>query len=107
MHFFSYFPFSIPLNSLTLFGLTLLLGLIGGELAARSRFLPRISGYIVVGFLAGPNVLNIINSSVLIDAHLFVDISLSLILFTLGRHLDFVWLRHDRGLVWMAIAESG
>jgi Kef-type K+ transport system membrane component KefB len=107
MSFFSHFNFSVPLNSLTLFGLTLLLGLIGGELAARSRFLPRISGYIAVGFLAGPSGLNIINSSVLMNAHIFVDISLSLILFTLGRHLDFVWLRRDKGLLWMSMAESG
>lgn len=105
MHFLPKFP--LHLNSITLLGLTLLLGLIGGEVAKRMRFLPQISGYIVVGFLIGSGGFNIVNQSVLANAHLFVDISLSLILFDLGRHLDFSWLRHDLGMLYMSLAESG
>src|SRR3990167_6167067 len=101
------FPqFPVQLSTITLFGTTLLLGLIGGELAGRTRFLPRITGYIAAGFLIGPEALNIAKASVLIDIRIFVEISLSLILFDLGRHLDFIWLRHDRSLLSMAVAES-
>lgn len=105
MNFLPSFP--LQLNVIALFGITLLLGLIGGELVKRIRFLPRISGYIAIGFLLGPGGLNIVNQSVLVTARLFVDISLGIILFDLGRQLDFTWLRHDRGLFPMAIAESG
>lgn len=97
---------SIKLNTIILLGITLLLGLIGGELARRVRFLPKISGYILIGFLLGPEALNLISYPVLATTRLFVDISLGLILFDLGRHMDFSWLRHDRGLLPTAICES-
>lgn len=104
MNFLPHFP--IHVDPIALFGLTLLLGLIGGELASRSRILPRISGYIVVGFLVGHGGFDIVNQSVLTNARIFVDISLGLILFDLGRHLDFTWLRYDAGLLLMSISES-
>lgn len=104
----TYLPlFPLKLNTFTLFGLALLLGLVGGEIARRIRFLPKISGYIIIGFLLGPDALNIMSPQVLASARLFVDISLGLILFDLGRHLDFSWLRHDRGLLLTSLAESG
>lgn len=95
------------LNTITLFGITLLLGLIAGEIARRIRFLPKISAYIAMGFFLGPSVLNVMSPSVLAAANLFVDISLGIILFDLGRHLDFTWLREDRGLIYTSFAESG
>lgn len=104
MHFLPHFP--IHINPIALFGLTLLLGLVGGDLAKRSRILPTISGYIAVGFLVGPGGFDIVTPSLLAHARIFVDLSLGLILFDLGRHLDFTWLRHDRGLLPMAITES-
>lgn len=82
------------------------MGLIGGEIARLTRILPSISGYIAVGFLCGPNGFNIATSSLLNDASFFVDIAFGLILFDLGKHLDFKWLYHDRGLLWMAFTES-
>lgn len=104
MDFSPHFP--IHLNPIALFGITLLLGLIGGRLARLTRILPAISGYIAVGFLVGPNGFNIVTPSLLSDAGFFVDIALGLILFDLGRHLDFSWLRRDQPLLWMGIAES-
>ncbi|MGE3921270.1 MAG: cation:proton antiporter, partial [Gammaproteobacteria bacterium] len=105
LHFIPKFPLS--LTAIVLFGLTLLLGLMGGELAKRMRFLPRISGYIAIGFLLGPGGFNIVTPSILITTRMFVDISLGIILFELGRQLDFTWLKYDTGLLPMAIAESG
>ncbi len=68
--------------------------------------MPIISGYIAIGFLIGPGGFNIASHSMLATARIFVDISLSLILFELGRHLDFRWLYRDRSLLLMAVAES-
>lgn len=103
-HYLPAFP--LQLSAITLFGATLLLGLIGGALAKKIRFFPKILGYIMIGFLLGPNALNLISSSVLANVRLFVDISLGLILFELGRQLDFQWLREDRGLACSGLAES-
>ena len=96
----------IQINPMILFGIILLLGLIGGEITKLSRFLPRITGYLIIGFIVGPYGFNIINSAILGNTRLFIDISLSLILFEIGRHLNFIWLKHDRGLLMMSIAES-
>lgn len=104
MSFYSYF--SSHISPLTLFGLILLLGLIGGEVARIFRFIPRISGYIAVGFLVGPSAFDIINPSLITDIRVFVDIALGLILFDLGRQLDFTWLRHDRSLLFMSLTEA-
>lgn len=104
MQFLPHFPLHV--NVVSLFGFTLLLGLISGELAKRAYFLPKISGYIAVGFLVGPSAFNIVTPSLLTGSRIFVDISLGLILFNLGRHLDFTWLRHDRGIILMSLAES-
>lgn len=105
MYFFPHFP--LQLTSFELFGFVILLGLIGGELAKRFRFLPKISGYILSGFLAGPACFNAINQSALGNLHILVNISLGIILFDLGRYLDFTWLRYDRGLFFIALTESG
>lgn len=104
MHYFS--NFSLHFNSITLLGIILLLGLIGGEIAKRIRYLPQITGYILVGFIFGSGGLNLIDQTILGKANLFVDISLSIILFELGRFLDFKWLKHDPGILYMSLAES-
>jgi Kef-type K+ transport system membrane component KefB len=104
MHFLPHFP--IYVNPVALFGLILLLGLMGGELARRSPFLPSITGYFAIGFICGPNGFDIVPPALLANTRIFVDISLGLILFNLGKHLDFAWLRHDRGILKMSAAES-
>lgn len=97
----------LHIGTTTLFSLIVLLGLVGGELVGKIRFFPRIFGYIAVGFIIGPGALNLVESSILEQSRLFIDISLGLILFEIGHYLDFSWLRHDRYLLLMSSAESG
>ena len=66
-------------NSFTLFGLLLLAGLIGGWIAARTRVLPSITGYIAIGFILGPGVLGLLNEEALRHTRIFADISLGLV----------------------------
>jgi Kef-type K+ transport system membrane component KefB len=89
-----------------LFGLLLLAGLIGGRIAARTRVLPSITGYIAIGFILGPGVLGLLNEEALRDTRIFADISLGLVVFELGRRLDLQWARHDRWLLPAGLAES-
>lgn len=105
MDLFPHFP--LHLNSIVSLGFAILLGLISGEIARHTRVIPRISGYILAGVLVGPAGFNIVTQPLLIYARFFVDVSLGLILFELGRQLDFIWLKHDRGLLPMSIMESG
>ena len=93
-------------NNLVLFALLLLAGVLGGRLAATTRVLPAITGYIAIGFLLGPGGLHLFNAAALADARVFADVSLGLIVFDLGRRLDLQWARHDRWLLPTGLAES-
>lgn len=68
--------------------------------------LPRITGYFLCGFVAGPGVLNWVDASWLADARIAFDFTLALILFELGRRLDLRWMRNDYGLPLTAFTES-
>ena len=93
-------------NNLILFALLLLAGVLGGRLAATTRVLPAITGYIAIGFLLGPGGLHLLNESALASARVFADVSLGLVVFELGRRLDLAWARHDRWLLPMGLAEA-
>jgi Kef-type K+ transport system membrane component KefB len=93
-------------SPLALFGLLLLAGVIGGELARRVLRLPRIVGYVLVGLGLGTSGLNWLDGTLLREAWIFVDIALGLILFELGRRLDFAWFGREPWLAATAVLES-
>lgn len=93
-------------NGFALFGLLLLAGALGGRLAATTRVLPAITGYIATGFVLGPGGLNLLDAGMLADARVLADVSLGVIVFELGRRLDLRWAAHDRWLLPMGLAES-
>src|SRR5262245_53875737 len=103
----SFLP-QLPLaaSPLALFGLLLIAGLIGGELARRVLHLPRIVGYVATGMLFGAGGLGLLDEKLVSDAWIFVDIALGLILYELGLRLDFSWLKRDRWLLATGLAES-
>lgn len=72
------------LNSIQLFGLVLLGGLAAGEAARRLLALPRTTGYVLFGLVAGQSGLNWITPQHIESAQLFIDLALGLILFELG-----------------------
>src|SRR5689334_18149584 len=93
-------------NAFLIFGLLRLAGLAGGRLAATTRVLPAITGYIATGFLLGPGVLGWLSETALAQSRVLAEFSLGLIVFDLGRRLDLEWARHDRWLLPMGVAES-
>lgn len=103
-NFLPQLPF--PANPLALFGLLLLVGLIGGELVKRVLRLPRIIGYVLIGMLLGASGLRLLDDKLIAEAWIFVDIALGLILFELGRRLDISWLVKDRWLLATGLLES-
>jgi len=106
MNALSYLPSLPPAASpLLLFGLLLLSGFVGGEVAHRLLRLPRITGYVLVGIALGASGLGVIDRELARESQIFVDIALGLILFELGRRLDFDWLRRDRWFAATAVAE--
>jgi Kef-type K+ transport system membrane component KefB len=86
-------------NASLLFGGLLLLGLIGGHVVSNNRWVPRLTGYLLVGFALGTNGLNWLSGDVLTLASSFADVALALMVYQLGRYVDVGWLRHEK---WLA-----
>ncbi len=97
---------SIHINDFILFGGILLAGIIGGEVAHRTRYFPRITGFIVVGFLLGPSLTGILSDDMLERAKIFTNIALGLILFQLGLQLDLKQIRQNIGLFASGLTEG-
>lgn len=87
-----------------LFGVLLVVGMMGGELARRVH-LPRVIGYVLVGFALGP-LGQAISLDIIAEARIFVDLALGLVLFDLGRRVDLKWMRRDWTLAASGLAES-
>jgi Kef-type K+ transport system membrane component KefB len=86
-------------NALLIFGSLLLFGLIGGYLVSKNPWIPRITGYLLVGFILGGGGLNWLSGDVLKLANVFADIAVALMVYQLGRYVDVTWLRRERWLV--------
>jgi Kef-type K+ transport system membrane component KefB len=102
--FLPQYPFAT--SPLLLFGLLLLAGLIGGELARRVARLPRVVGYVLVGLGLGESGFSLLDAGSVREAWIFVDMALGLILFELGRRLDLGWFRRDPWLAATGVLES-
>lgn len=93
-------------NVLIVFGLLLAFGVLGGVLAARARWLPSITGFMILGLLVGPSGLGLLSTQALADARVLVDIALGLILFKLGVTLHPVKAVRNKRLLVTSLAES-
>ena len=98
--------FPLAAADMILVGAILLCGLAVGQVFVRVLRLPRITGFVAAGLVLGPGVLGLLDQAMLGELSIFVDISLGLILFELGRRLDFRWFTHDRWLLASSVAES-
>lgn len=99
---------SIPdtLNVLTAAGLILIAGVLGARLVTRLLPVPAITGYVLTGLLLGPAVFNMVNASILNKLGLLVDLALGLVLFELGRRVDYQWLLREKRLLVTGVAIS-
>lgn len=104
---FTNFPSAWPAaNPLIVFGVLLALGVLGGLLAARVRWLPTITGFMTLGLVIGPNGIGLVSEGSLQAARPLVEVALGLILFRLGVTLHPVQALRDRWLVVTSLAEG-
>jgi Kef-type K+ transport system membrane component KefB len=104
---FSFFP-AWPLAPDAIFwsGLALLAAGLCGELCYRAWRLPRISGYAVIGLIAGSAGFGVIDADAARAARPLLDVALGLLLFELGSRLDLRWIRRNPWLILSSIAEA-
>lgn len=94
------------LNFLTAAGLILIAGIFGARLIARTLPVPAITGYVLTGLLIGPAALNLVDASILDKMGLLVDLGLGLVLFELGRRVDYQWLLREKRLLMTGVVIS-
>ena len=81
------------MNLILAIGVLIITGLGGGLLARRIKF-PRISGYIIIGILISPSLLNIIPSHLIRgELSLVTDVGLGIIAYLVGGSLSLKRLR--------------
>jgi Kef-type K+ transport system membrane component KefB len=104
---FSFLP-SWPLVPDAIFwaGLALVAAGLCGELLWRAWRLPRITGYAVIGLIAGNAGFGVIDISAAGLSRPLLDVALGLLLFELGSRLDLRWIRRNPYLILSSIAES-
>jgi Kef-type K+ transport system membrane component KefB len=73
------------LNIILSVGIALIVGLVGARIVNRFG-LPSVTGYILVGILLGPNVLNLVSPGMLQSSNLVSNVALSLIAVSLGQN---------------------
>ena len=87
-------------------GLALVAAGLCGELLWRAWRLPRITGYAVIGLIAGNAGFGVIDVSSAGISRPLLDVALGLLLFELGSRLDLRWIRRNPWLILSSIAES-
>ncbi|MFT5535171.1 MAG: Kef-type K+ transport system membrane component KefB [Candidatus Paceibacteria bacterium] len=97
-------PQPLQWNALLLFGTLLLFGLIAGHIVQKSRWIPRLTGYLLIGFALGGGGLNWLSGDVLQVASIFADMAMALVVYQLGRYVDVRWLLREKWLLATVLA---
>lgn len=104
---FSYLPhWPLVPDAVFWVGLTLLTAGLCGELCWKAWRLPRITGYSIIGLLAGSAGFGVIDSALANDARFLMDVALGMLLFELGSRLSLRWIRTNPWLIATSLAEA-
>ena len=71
----------------------IVIGIIGGKLAELIH-LPRVTGYIIIGMIFGPNLLNLFNHEIIQDFKSFKILGLGFIGYNVGLEINFKMLKY-------------
>ncbi|MBS1229374.1 MAG: sodium/proton antiporter, family [Proteobacteria bacterium] len=92
-------PFPDQLDSLALFSLLLVIGLLVGEWLRAHLGWPKVIGYVLAGTLFGPSFLGWISIEALAQIRPVADAALGLLMLEIGRRLNLRWLFHNKDLL--------
>lgn len=106
-HLFFLPPFPGSIDSLALFSLLLVVGLLIGEWLHNKAGWPKVIGYVLAGTLFGPSLLGWISIEALAQARPIADAALGLLMMEVGRRLDLGWLLRNPALLRSTLADIG
>lgn len=98
-------PFPEQIDSLALFSLLLVVGLLIGEWLHTRFGWPKLIGYVLAGTLFGPSMLGWISIETLAQTRPIADAALGLLLMETGRRLDLRWLGNNPALLRASLAD--
>ena len=96
----------MEMNLVLAIGIIVVIGFFGGLATERFKF-PRITGYIIIGVLLSPSVLNIISEATIKNLDIITDITLGIVAFLVGGSLRLESLRKLRkSIAWITPFQS-
>ncbi|MGI4812086.1 MAG: cation:proton antiporter [Janthinobacterium lividum] len=87
-------------------GLVLTAAGLCGEFGWRVWRVPRVTGFTVIGLIAGQAGFHLISAELASQARLLMDMALGLLLFELGSRLSLRWIRTNPWIIATSLAES-
>jgi NhaP-type Na+/H+ or K+/H+ antiporter len=87
-------------------GVMIVAGFFGGKLAKKLKF-PRITGYIVIGIVLSPSVLNLVSRSTIESLSIVTSVALGIIAYAIGGSLRMQSIRKlGRSIAWVTIVQA-
>ena len=87
-------------------GVMIIAGYFGGQVAKKLK-LPRITGYIVVGLLLSPSVLNLVPRATVESLNIITSVALGIIAYAIGGSLRLQSIRKlGRSIAWITIVQA-
>jgi Kef-type K+ transport system membrane component KefB len=94
------------MNLILAIGLMIVLGFLGGLASEKLKF-PMITGYIIMGVLLSPSLLNIIPRETIGNLDIITDIALGIIAYLIGGGLHWEHLqRLAKSIAWITLLQS-
>jgi Kef-type K+ transport system membrane component KefB len=98
-------PFPESIDTLALFSLLLVVGLLIGEWLHAHAGWPKVIGYVLAGTVFGPALLGWISIEALAQARPMADAALGLLMMEVGRRLDLSWLVRNPELLRSTLSD--
>ena len=96
----------MEMNLVLAIGIIIVIGFLGGWLTKRVKF-PRITGYIIIGILLSPSLLNVVSAETIENLDIVTNIALGIIAFLIGGSLHLEPLKRlGKSIAWITPFES-
>ena len=96
----------MEINLVLAIGIIIVIGFLGGLATERVKF-PRITGYIIIGILLSPSLLNIISVATIENLDIMTNIALGIIAFLIGGSLRLEPIRKlGKSIAWITTFQS-
>ncbi|MBN1621601.1 MAG: cation:proton antiporter [Endomicrobiales bacterium] len=94
------------MDTLFLVGLSIIMGFAGGKLFKKLKF-PSVVGYLIMGIILGPSLLNILELPVVENMDIISDFALGIVAFSIGTSLRIAVMRNlGAGVFTIILGES-